>query len=799
MTYGYFDDDRCEYVITKPDTPRPWSNYMGSRKYGGIIANNGGGYSFTRSPASGRILRFRYNASPMDQPGRIFYLRDMDSGEFWSSSWQPVGGPLEDYESTCRLGTSYATFESFTKGIRTKSDFFIPLDEEYEVWRLTVKNESENPREIKVFSFCEFTNDWNIQQDLFNLQYTLFISKAVFEDGFIQGSSCERLGRGTLDLSTSDAGRFWWMTQWGGEPSGYDLDRDTFLGMYDGPAKPVVVQKGESLNSEGFGDSLCGSVSSVLRLDPGEEKEIVVLLGIGQAHKEGKAAKAKLLATGGVDGSLSALKSHWRELVTKVKAVTPDSDFDHMVNVWNSYNSLVTFEWSRSCSMVYTGDQRDGFGFRDTVQDFIGAAAMIPDLVRERLILMLSGQDATGGAQPEVRPWSHRPGSMTPTDPEKYRSDDCLWFFNAIPVYLAETGDMEFLHLVVPFADQGEGTVMGHLRRALEFNLERRGAHNLPCGLSADWNDCLKLGYHGESVFVAFQLRLGLQTYADLASRLGMTEEADWALHHLDEVDLAIQRSAWDGEWFIWAIGEDGTVYGTKQAEEGQVYLNTQVWSVISGAASPEQTEGALAAVRDRLATPYGIALCEPPFDKTSVEVMRAVLFNPSVKENGGIFTHTQSWAVIAEAMRGNGSLAYQYYRAYMPSAQNDTAEVRGIEPFVHCQSTHGRHSPKFGASRLPWLSGAVSWSCYTATHWILGFRPELDGVRIDPCVPKDWPGFRMEREFRGCRVLLTVENPHGLEKGVKRLWVDGTEIEGSLLPLNLLRDGVEVRAVIEP
>jgi cellobiose phosphorylase len=372
---------------------------------------------------------------------------------------------------------------------------------------------------------------------------------------------------------------------------------------------------------------------------------------------------------------------------------------------------------------------------------------------------------------------------MPPVPPERYRSDDCLWFFNAVPAYLAESGDTAFLDRAIPYADRGEATVLGHLRRALEFNLERTGRHGLPCGLAADWNDCLQLGFRGESVFVAFQVRLALTVYADLCARLGREAERTWALAQRDTLDAAIQKHCWDGEWFVWAFGEDGTVFGSRNCAEGRIYLNTQAWAVISGAATPAQADTCLGAVRRLLASEYGVAICAPPFERTPVTVMRAVLMNPGNKENGGIFSHTQSWAVLAEILRGNGDQAYACYRSFLPSAQNDRAEIRQIEPFAHCQSTHARCSPRYGASRVPWLSGTASWSHYTATQWILGIRPEIDGLRIDPCIPAAWEGFEATRVFRGATYRIAVRNPRRVCRGVARLVADGRTLAGSLLP----------------
>lgn len=797
MKFGHFDPERREYVIDRPDTPRPWSNYLGSREYGGIITNHAGGYSFTRSPAEGRILRFRYNASPLDQGGRYFYLRDRDSGVFWSNAWQPVGTPLDRYQSTCRFGPGYAVIASIFDQIETETTYLIPLGKRVEAWSMRVTNTGHAPRRLSVFSFCEFTNEWNLVNDLLNLQYSQFIGSARWTNGFISASSCARLPQDKANFANRDQSRWWWMTQVGGEVIGYDCDRDAFLGVYGGFAKPLVVQQGACTNSVGLSDNLCGAIQSDLTLAPGESRHVVVLLGIGEASIEGTEARAGLGSPEAVALELDRLRSHWHSLFDRQQVRSPDADLDHIVNVWNAYNALVTFEYSRSFSTVYTGDQRDGFGYRDTVQDLLGVAPLVQDAGRDRLLLMISGQDSTGGAQPEVRPWLHAPGAMKATPPTHYRSDDCQWLFNTVPAYLAETGDMAFLDRVVPYADAGEATVLGHLRRALEFNLERTGRHGLPCGLAADWNDCLKLGHQGESVFVAFQLRFGLRTYAELCDRFAKPSESAWARTELAKLDRVIQSHCWDGQWFIWAIGEDGTVYGSHRQREGQIYLNTQVWAVISGAATDAQAASCLDAVRSRLATAYGIEICDPPFEQTSVSVMRAVLFNPSNKENGGIFSHTQSWAVIAEAMRGNGDQAYAYFRAFNPAAQNDLADLRQIEPYAHCQSTHGRHSPRFGASRLPWLSGTASWSYYAATQWILGIRPELHGLRVDPCIPRNWSGFSVSRNFRGKRLSIEVSNPSHVCRGIRSLEVDGESIRGNVIDPAVLRDGSTVRATM--
>lgn len=797
MKYGHFDDGAFEYAIDRPDTPRAWSNYLGSRKYGGIITHHAGGYSFTRSPAEGRILRHRYNSVPMDMPGRQFYLRDCASGDFWSAAWQPCAKPLDQFQTVTRFGPGYAIIESTYDSIRTEATYFIPLDAEFEVWHLKVSNTGSAPRELSVFSFCEFTTEWNLMNDLLNLQYTQYIGSANWENGAIHASSCKHLPEDLGNFSNRDQSRHWWMTQSGGTIVGHDCDREAFIGSYGDFRAPAAVASGACTGSVGFSDNTCGAIQSSISLQPGESADIIVLLGIGKGQAPVENAKKLCGSPEGIASELSRLRAHWHGLLSSIQVKTPDADFDHMVNVWGAYNALMTFEWSRSCSLVYTGDSRDGYGYRDTVQDCLGVTGMIASEVRERLLLMLSAQDSTGGAQPEVRPWSHRPGQMPPTPPSHYRSDDCLWFFNSIPAYVAESSDKEFYRLVVPYADSGEASVLGHLRRALEFNLERTGANGLPCGLLADWNDCLKLGYYGESIFVAFQLRFGLETYAQIATEFSETAESEWALKELHLLDEKIQTSCWDGKWFRWAIGADGTVFGSEKSPEGKIYLNTQCWAVLSGAATDTQAASSLDAVKEQLAGKWGVALCSPPFAKTSVEVMRAVLFNPGNKENGGIFSHTQSWIVLAEIARGHGDQAYAYYRSFLPSAQNDCAEIREIEPFVHCQSTHSQFSEKQGKSRVPWLSGTASWAHFTATNHILGIQPEAEGLRVDPCIPSSWDGFSVTRKLRGKTLHIEIKNPARKNSGVQKLQVDGKEIEGNFLPENLLCDGSKILATL--
>lgn len=796
MQYGYFDDDAKEYVVTRPDTPSSWSNYLGSTEYGAVITNNAGGYGFYKSGAQGRFMRLRFNSVPMDQPGRYFYLRDMQSGDYWSASWQPVGKHLDSYKSECRHGTAYTKITSEYSGIESETKYYVPLGQTFEYWRLKLTNKSSSPRKIRAFTYCEFTNQWNTTQDQVNLQYSIFIVKGQkTSPNMIQVISHENLYEQHKKNPAVTDYMSEWMALAGSPVTGFDTSRQSFIGTYGSYKEPAAVVEGCCYNSEAFGDNACGTLQTDIELAPGESKEILVMLGIGAAEEEGKKALAEFGTIERADLEFDKLVKNWHEKLGSFKAVTPDEDINHTVNVWGLYNCLITFAWSRAASLVYNGE-RDGLGYRDSVQDILGVSAAIPEQAEERLVRLLSGQFSNGGALPVIGK-DFVPGKQKMIDAGEFRSDDCQWFFNAVPCFVAETGKFDFYNRIVPYADQGEATVYGHLKQALLFNLERMGADGLPCGLLADWNDCLKLGYHGESLFVAFQLRLGLTTYADISERLNKSEEAAWALSEREKLDANIQKKCWDGKWFVWAIAEDGTVYGTHSIDEGQIYFNTQVWSVLSGAATPEQQKLCLESVKEKLATPYGLMLCAPPFVHADREIMSSVVFLPGIKENAGIFNHTQGWGVIAEIMNGNGDRAYEYCKAALPAAYNDKAEVRQSEPYVIGQTTYSTYSKRPGNTRVSWLSGAATWNYYSITQYMLGIRPQYDGLLIDPCVKHDWDSFSVERRWRNMNISIEVKNPSRVCRGIESLEVDGKKLDSVLVPVDLLHDGSRIIAVM--
>ena len=792
MQFGYFDDKNKEYVIERPDTPRSWSNYLGSTEYGAIITNNAGGYSFFHSAAQGRFMRMRFNAIPMDQPGRYLYIHDRDKKDYWSASWQPVGKPLDRYKSVCRHGTAYTIIESEYDKIKTETTYFVPLDQNYECWLQKITNHDNVKRRLRIFTFVEYANNWHVWQDFINLQYTQFILRMSVVDNIIDHGINVLLPDGTDEFENHDGNRHTFLAAVGAEITGFDTDRDEFLGAYRSYGNPEVIEKGQCTNSLAYGDNGCGVLQLDIDLEPGESREFAVFMGIGKAATQGRKVVEQYRDLQKVHREFDRVKEYWHTRLQGMYVETPDAEFNSMTNMWSPFNCLMTFAWSRAASLVYSGE-RDGLGYRDTVQDILGVLPTIPEEAGRRLELMITGQVSTGGAMPVVKPFAHNPGREKAPEENEYRSDDGLWLFNAIPAYVKETGDIAFYDKVLPFADKGEATVLGHMRRAIEFNLERSGSHGLPCGLSADWNDCLELGQTGETVFVALQLRYALKTYLEISEMLDQEDEAGWANERLEILDKNLREYAWDGEWFLRAYRYDGLKFGSHENEEGRLWLNPQSWAVLSGHASPEQAEKVMQAVREKLASEYGIVICDPPYAKTDHRIVKASLFNQGMKENGSIFSHTQGWAIIAETMLGNGNQAFRYYRAFMPAAYNTKAEIREIEPYVNCQFTHSKYSPHFGASRLPWLTGAATWSYYAATQHILGVQPDYAGLRIDPCIPADWKKLKIARRFRNKNFNIEIRNDNGVQKGVKKLILNGEELPGNLIPLEKMKESNDV------
>ncbi len=793
MQYGHFDDNKREYVITKPDTPRPWSNYLGSADFGSVITNHAGGYTFYKSAAQGRLSRFRFNGPTSDMPGKYIYLRDNESADFWSNGWMPVRKDIEAYEYECRFGTGYACLDTAFAHIRTQTSYFIPMGKTYEVWQVTLTNEDSRERTISAFPFIETQNNWNALDDGMNLQYTQYIAKAEVEGNMIDLGSNINMPEDPEHFENKDQKRHMFFILHGADASGFDTDREMFLGDYGSYGDPEAVVQGRCSNSVVSGDNPCGAFQVDMKLAAGESRSFILLFGVGRAVKEGQEAVSEMENTAQQHAALDRVKDYWHSKLNTLFTETPNELFNSMVNTWAPYNNLMTFYWSRTASLVYAGE-RDGLGFRDTVQDICGTAGLILEESRKRLELMITGQLANGGAMPVVKPFAHRPGHEQEAD--HYRADDGLWFFNAIPEYVKESGDLDFYNKVLPYADIGEDTVFGHLRRAIEFNLERCGKHGIPCGLAADWNDCIRLGEHGESIFVAFQLRLALREYTDIAQRLNETDEARWATEQLAGLDAILDAHAWDGEWFMRAYRADGFKFGSHESEEGKIFMNPQTWAVLSGHATGERAEQIMESMNKHLLTEYGIMVCTPPYLTTDAEICRARLMNPGMKENGGVFNHTQGWAVMAAAELGMNDLAWQYMSAVMPANFNDNAEVREVEPYVVCQSTHSSSSPRYGSGRVSWLSGSAVWNYYAMTHAILGIQPAYEGLKLDPCLPSDWPEVNVQRTFRGKHFQIVIRNGKK-GKGVRQVTLNGEAIEGNVITMDKAKEDNRVEVAL--
>ena len=791
MRYGYFDDQNKEYVITRPDTPSAWANYLGSPEYGAIISNNAGGYSFEKSGANGRILRYRFNGVPDDQPGRYIYIKDLDNCDYWSASWAPVCKPLEEFKSECRHGTGYTVISSEYKGIKSEVSYYVPLEQTYEVWNAVITNTGDKPRRLAVTGCCEFVNDNNYEQDQVNLQYTLFITHTYFKGNFILQRQNETEGGISRFLGAA-----------GAEISAYCGDRDAFVGRYRGWANPTGIENGLNGELNYCGNSV-GALQSDIILHPGESRRITYIVG----QKDEETARdiiKKYDRDGVVERELSELKDYWHRKLYGLKVHTPDPDFNSMVNVWNAYNCFITFTWSRAASFQYCG-LRNGFGYRDTVQDIQGIIHLAPDMARDRIEFMLSAQVTNGAGLPLVK-YTHNAGhENTPDDPEyvketghpSYRADDALWLFPTVDKYIGESGDTGFIDKVIPFANDGEsGTVYEHLKRAISFSMNNLGNHGMPAGLHADWNDCLRLGKKGESTFVAFQLVYAIKILRNYSV---MKNDTDY-IKYLDEVSEKLNEvleNCRNEDRFIRGYKEDGTVIGQRTDPEASMWLNPQSWAVISGYADEEFGKVILDSVERELNTPYGAMLMYPPYKKHAFDGALMKCFNKCVKENAGIFSQPQGWLILAEAKLGRGDKAYLYWKEVSPAAYNERAELREMEPYVFGQFTEGKDSPFAGRTHVHWLTGTASTVMVGTVEGILGLKPNVQGLVIDPSIPSEWTEFTMEKTFRGKRLYITVKNPSGSQHGVKSVPVNGKMLSENLITEDDLTE-LENNVVVE-
>ncbi len=784
MRYGRFDDENREYVIERPDIPVSWTNYIGVRDLCAVLSHNAGGYSFYRSAEHHRITRFRQNGVPLDRPGHYVYIRDDETGDYWSISWQPVGIDLTRARYEVRHGLSYSRFMCETEGIQSEQLVFIPIEDDVELWDVRLKNMTDKPRHLSVFSYVEFSFH-HIEIDNQNLQMSLYASGTNYLNGIIE-----------YDFFY-EPWTFHYMAS-SFTPDSFDCVRDRFLGTYHTESDPEAVINGKCFGSSELGGNSCGALHKHLTLKPGQEERLIFMLGVG-SRSDGQAIKEKYSSFAEVDAAFAVLKEYWQKKLDVFHCKTPNPGLNTMVNIWNLYQAETCVVWSRFASFVEVGG-RTGLGYRDTSQDAMSVPHTNPEKVRLRLLELLHGQVKQGYGlhlfDPEVfMPKENKlPGVRLPTivptpNPadiihglEDTCSDDALWIIASVCEYVKETGDIAFFDQVVPFADGGEASIYEHLKRSLDFSAIQVGPTGVCKGLRADWNDCLNLG-GGESAMVSFLHHWALMNFIEAASFLGRDQDVQKYTLIAEKVRKTCEDNLWDGEWYIRGITRKGIKIGSNKNREGKIFLESNSWAVLSEAALPERARSCMDAVERYLSSPFGIHLLWPAYSRPDDDIGYVTRVYKGIKENASIFSHPNPWAVVAECKLGRGDRAMKYYDALLPYNQNDVIEVRQAEPYSYCQFIMGRDHTAFGRARHPWLTGSAGWMYHAVTHWILGVRPCYTGLIIDPVIPASWREFEVTRRWRQATYQIKINNPKGVQKGVKSIILNGNTVENPIPP----------------
>ena len=705
MRYGHFDDETREYVIERPDTPAPWINYLGEDSYCSLISNNAGGYSFRKSAGFGRILRYRFDGLPADRPGRYIYLRDED-GDYWSVSWAPVKKPLDRQQVICRHGLGYTKMDSRYRGIAAEATFLVPSKAELEIWRLRVTNTDARARRLSIFGYAEFgMPQFSMETDL---QSRLFATFPSYEDGVV-----------VYHVNHAKPGFHDAFMTCTGAVESFDTQRDLFIGPWRDEGQPLAVEKGRCSGSCQPGGNICGALQLSVVLEPGQTFETAFLVGSGAAEA-GRQARRRYTAQR-IEEELVSLATRWRDRLGVLECRTPDAATNLTVGTWNAYQAHTTFKWSRSASFIEAGG-RDGYGFRDTLQDML---AVLPSRAPEARALLrhfFNAQTAAGSVLHKVQPWLLECGKGA--QPPTVYSDDHLWLSLAVAAYIRETGEADVLNETMDFLDTGAASVYRHLLASLDFARGHIGPNGMLHGLAADWNDCINLGSKGESVWVSMLFCLACDETAWMAGLQGDADRAAEIMSWRDDMAQAINASAWDGGWYLRAILADGGLVGSSRNSEGAIFLNVQSWSILSRVADAARGSAAMQAAHDRLATPHGLCLVRPPYRTVSLDVGAITYYPGGQKENGSIFCHTNPWAIIAETMLGQGDRAFDYYSRLLPANRNDEADQRKSEPYVFTQFVKGPDDECAGEACNPWLTGTASWMYVAATQYILGIRP---------------------------------------------------------------------------
>lgn len=772
LKFGYFDNKRKEYVITRPDTPTPWINYLSNSEYCAMISNTGGGFSFHIDPKDRRILRYRYNNLPYDRPGRYIYIRHGDSGKIWSPSWQPVLIKLNSYE--CRHGLGYTIIKSENSGISVELTYFVPLSDNLEIWKAHIRNTSSSTQEIQVYSYAEFCL-WRAEADQNDLQYIQNVAFTEFDDNVIYYSLYDR-HPGYVFFSTN------------GDIDSYDCDREEFIGPYRDESNPIRVENGKCSNSIAIGGNPIAATCAEITLNPQEEKTIIFVLGVIPHKTDANTLIEKYTNENNVESEFKRLKEFWNDYLDKFQVNTPDEDFNTIVNIWNPYQCRITFDWSRYVSFYETGIGR-GMGFRDSSQDTLGVNYALPQRVRQRLLDLAKNQFEDGHVYHIYFPLTGKgafPDYINPARP--YFSDDHLWMIIAVYDYILETGDLKILNEEISFVDSdGVQPLYSHLKQAIDFTMNHIGDHGLPLIGTADWNDTLNLpgpNNASESLWVILLLRFALLGIIELSEELGYNKDADMFIKLADKIKEHVNATAWDGKWYIRAYTDSGHIIGSSKSDKGKIFLNPQSWAIISRIAPNNKAITALDSVKELLDTQYGVMLLTPPYDGYQHDLGGISTFPPSLKENNAIFCHTNPWLIIAECMVGRGDEAFNYYKKISPTSKNEIADIHRTEPYVFSQMITGKYHSKFGAAKNSWLTGTAAWVMRSVHQGILGIQPSLHGLHIDPCIPKEWDGFTVIRHFREAIYEISVENPNHVSKGIKEIRLNGKLLKGNLVPV---------------
>ena len=778
MRYGYFDDQAREYVIDRVDAPQSMTNYLGTQRMGTVISHNAGGYSWLDSPQHHRITRFRPNGVPMDWPGHYVYLRDDESGKYWSLSWQPTGLPPEEARYEARHGMSYSRFRCETEGIRAEQTLFIPReagsDDPVEIFDVRIRNESDRTRRLSCFGYVEFSFH-EIDMDNQNFQMSLYAAGSHYRENAVL---CEL--HYEPDAWQFLAGNF--------IPDSFDGVREAFIGPYHTERDPQGVAAGRLSGSHELGGNPCGALQKKLTLGPGEEARVLFYLGTGSDAAIRKVRERYDEA--GTDRAFDELRKFWDEKLGQLQIRTPHENMNRSLNIWNLYQSEINVLFSRFSSFIEVGG-RTGLGFRDTAQDAMCIPHAEPDMCLKRIRQLLHGQMRAGYGlhlfDPAVLEQGEQDGFKSPTViPETDRksmlhglkdacADDALWLIPAIVENVRESGRTDFFEEEIPFADGGSATVWDHMKAALDFSYAQVGSHGVTKGLRADWNDCLNLG-GGESAMVAFLLVWATNHFLDAARATGRREDAEKYAGLKTAMDETCRKELWNGEWFLRGYTADGRAIGSREAREGKVHMESNTWAVVSGTATREQGLSCMDAVDEWLYTPWGLMLNAPSFVTLDDSIGFVTRVYPGVKENGAIFSHPNPWAWVAECMLGRGNRAMKFYDALLPENQNDKMEIRQAEPYSYCQFIMGKDHTAFGRARHPFMTGSSGWAYYAATRYMLGIRPGFGTLTVDPCIPAEWDGFEAVRRWRGAEYRIRVENPEHVEKGVRQIRVDGAD-----------------------